>query len=83
MLNTDLYDALRAARVEEPLARKAASSVTDQPTEYRRLDDRIVALQREVDDVRSTLKLHGWMLTLSIGLSVAILARLLFIPPFG
>ena len=83
MLNTDLQDALRAGRVEEPLARKAASSVTDQPTECRRLEDRILAVQREVDDVRSTLELHGWMLTLSIGLSVAILARLLLIPPFG
>ena len=71
-LNSDVYDAFRCAGVEKDVARRAAASVVDHETELRRLE-------REIADIQSTPRLHGWIFTALLTFAVAIAARLPFL----
>ena len=71
-LNSDVYDAFRCAGVKKDVARRAAASVVDHETELRRLE-------REVSDLQSTQRLHGWIVTALMGLAVAVASRAPFL----
>ena len=62
-LNVDIYDAFQSAGIDEALARKAAISVVDN--------------DKELMEVKSTLRLHSWMLATNIALSVGSLFKLI------
>jgi hypothetical protein len=59
-----LYDALRAANVPDDKARAAAVEIA----EYR----------ESIADIRSTLRLHTWILSFNTALIVAIVGKLFF-----
>lgn len=61
MMMGDLYDALRNAGADDEHAKRAAQEVA--------------AFENAIADLRSTLKLHSWMLGFNLALSVAILWR--------
>jgi hypothetical protein len=61
MIIEEIYDALIEAGASEDKARAAARA--------------IARYESEMGDIRSTLRLHSWMLGTLIALSVAILFR--------
>ena len=58
-----LYDALRAASIPDDKARAAAVEVAD--------------FERTMTDIRSSLRLHTWILSINTAAILAILGRLL------
>ena len=58
-----LYDALRAANVPDDKARAAAVEIAE--------------FDRTLADIRSTLRLHTWILSINTAAILAILGRLL------
>jgi hypothetical protein len=67
-MSSELYDALLAAGAPEDKARAAAVAVADFQT-------RSTELRLEFADVRSTQRLHSWMLGFLIAISVATLFK--------
>ena len=57
-----LYDALRAANVPDEKARAAAVEIA----EYK----------ESISDIRSTLRLHTWILSFNTGLIIAVVGKL-------
>lgn len=57
LMMASLYDALKAANVDDDKARKAAEEVA--------------GYESQLADLRSSIKLQTWMLTFSIALGVA------------
>lgn len=68
-MNSEIYDALVAAKVPEDKARAAAESVAA-------YDNRFTKFNEELINVRSDISVLRWMVAANITLSVAILARL-------
>jgi hypothetical protein len=71
---SEVYDALKEAGVSEEKARAAASAVVglrDEPWKRK--------IEADMADLKSTQRLHSWMLGTTITLNVAILLRLLFL----
>lgn len=62
LMMSSLYDALRAANVDDERARKAA--------------DEVANYDNQISDLRSDVKLLKWMLWFNLALSVAILFKL-------
>jgi hypothetical protein len=56
-----LYDALKAAGVDDDKAKKAAEEVA--------------AYDNQLADLRGTAKLHSWMLGFNLAMSIAILFK--------
>jgi len=59
-----LYDALRAANVPDEKARAAAVEIA----EYK----------ESISDIRSTLRLHTWILSFNTALIIAVVGKLFF-----
>ncbi len=83
-LNMDLFDALKAAGVDDPTARRAAQSVVGQDANYVKFEDRLdrfegrlERIEKDGSEVKATIKLHGWMIGAVLALQVGILLRLL------
>lgn len=63
LMQEKLYDALRAANVPDDKARAAAIEAAE--------------FDRALTDIRSTLRLHTWILSINTAAILAILGRLL------
>tara|TARA_R110002020_G_scaffold96615_3_gene231144 strand:- start:572 stop:799 length:228 start_codon:yes stop_codon:yes gene_type:complete len=70
LMMSSLYDALRAANVDDEKARKAAEEVANYEDKLNQFDKRLVAID-------GRLNLLQWMVGFNIAASVAILFRLL------
>lgn len=69
MLNFDVFEAFKSAGVPEDKARRAAEALS----ESAHVSD-VSDLKTDVVELKSTIKLHTWMIGTSIALNVAILA---------
>lgn len=65
MLNYDVFEAFKSAGVPDEKARKAAEALSG------------AALVEELAELKSTVKLHTWMIGAVFAMNVAILVRLL------
>jgi hypothetical protein len=65
MMMEKLYDALRSVNVPDDKARAAAVEVAE--------------FKESIADIKSTLRLHTWILTFNTAMMVAILWRVVFL----
>jgi hypothetical protein len=65
MLNYDVFEAFKSAGVPEENARKAAEALSG------------AAHDAEIAELKSTQRLHTWMIGATIAMNVAILVRLI------
>lgn len=68
MMIEELYDALIEAGASENKARAASRALAD-------YDKRFTGVEKELMDIRGTLKLHGWMLATHTAMLVALLFK--------
>jgi hypothetical protein len=71
MLNYDVFEAFKSAGVPEDKARMAAEALSG----AAHASD-VAGLKTDVIELKSTVRLHTWMIGTSIALNVAILARM-------
>jgi hypothetical protein len=71
MLNYDVFEAFKSAGVPEEKARRAAEALSEgaQASE-------VTAIKSDVTELKTTVKLHTWMLGTLIAINVAVFARL-------
>ena len=72
MLNYDVFEAFKAAGVPDDKARKAAEALSGAAEASE-----VATIRTDVADLKSTVKLHTWMIGAVFALNVAILVRLL------
>jgi len=71
MLNYDVFEAFKSAGADEEKARKAAEALSDSARAAEQTD-----VKSDVADVKSTQKLHSWILGFNTAMLAALLLRI-------